>query len=228
MTTIIKSVFILTLFVLLPGTAVFAWNKMPYDGHDLSKEADNWYHYEQGMRMVEARNWEQANNEFYYYLDHGAMHRRMWGIAYYGLGVMHQKKGNIGLALENYVLAIQEDKHPEVSVADKACMNMGALYLKRKDYKSAIQAYSKAVQKDPRSGLGHYYLGMSYLKNGDITNAEQEAEAAKKLGVPYTALYDDLAEAKNPTKAKSGGDDDKSSGKTRKNNTKKAKKRSDS
>ncbi|KAF0221846.1 MAG: Tetratricopeptide repeat [Geobacteraceae bacterium] len=201
-----KFIGIVQLFVFLTGTSVFAWNKMPYDGHDLSREGDNWYHYEQGMRMVDARNWEQADNEFRYYLDHGAMHRRMWGIAYYGFAVMSQKKGETNQALEYYKLAIVEDKHPTVSVADKVYQNLGAIYLKRKEYKSAIENYLKAIGKDPKSGLSHYYLGMAYLKSGDLVNAEKEDLEAKKLGVNFTALAEGISEAKNPSLTKPSDD----------------------
>lgn len=177
-----------------------------YDGHDFSKEASNWSHFNRGLGMVEEQNWNQAMREFNYYISHPRLHRGFWGVAYYGLGVMNQKKGDVDAAIACYQRAIQQDLHPEASVADKAYQNIGAIYLKKKDYVKAIENYKKAVEKDPKSGLSHYYLGMSYLKSGDLENAEKEKLEARKLGVTYTALAEWIAEARNPSATKPSDD----------------------
>jgi len=170
-----------------------------HEDHVFKDEVNNWFHYEQGMRMVDAGNWHQASSEFNYYLRHARMHRSVWGIAYYGFGVMHQKRGNLDAALACYQQAVKEDIHPTVSVADKVYQNIGAIYLKNKEYDKAIGSYKKSLERDPDSGQGHYYLGMSYLKKGDLENAEKEALVAKKLGVTYKVLLDGIAQAKQGT-----------------------------
>jgi tetratricopeptide (TPR) repeat protein len=182
---------------------------------------ENWYHYEQGMRMVDAGNWGQALREFNYYITHPQYHYDHYGIAYYGIAIVNQKRGNLEGAMACYNLAIKNDHHATMSVADKAYMNMGAIHLKNNDFPKAIENYNKAIDKDPTSGVAHYFLGMAYVKSGNIAKAEQESVEAKKLGVAYTALDEHIAEAKNPQPAKTASDEGK------KKKTKKKKKGSD-
>lgn len=175
-------------------------------GYNYDTEQDNWYHYEQGLRMVDAGEWEQAMREFNYYIRQPKMHRGAWGAAYFGLGLMHQKRGNYDAAIDCFNMAISRDRHPRVSVADRAYQSIGAIQYKKKDYPKAIESYKKAIEKNPDNGLAHYYLGMSYLKSGDLENAEKESQEAKKRGVSFTALDEDLAAAKNPSAAKPSGE----------------------
>lgn len=161
-----------------------------------SEVGDNWYHYEQGMRMLEARDYDQAQKEFDYYLKHSEMHRNYFGIAHFAKGLMYQQMGKYDLAISEFRMAAENDLHSEMKVTDKSYLNMGALYMKLKSYPEAIQTYSQLVRKNPRSGLAHYYLGLAHLRSGDYENAEKEAEAAKKLGVPFTALSEELTKAK--------------------------------
>lgn len=165
--------------------------------------SDNWFHYEQGIRMIDAKNWDQAQREFTYYLTHPEMHRHMFGVAYFGRGLMFQAMGKYDQAIKEFKLAIQNDLHPIVSVADKSYMNIGNIYFKNKSYKDSIMAYSKAVEVSPKNGLAHYYLGLSYLRVSEYDKAEKEAEEAKKLGVPFTALTDELNTIKNSSSQRS-------------------------
>jgi tetratricopeptide (TPR) repeat protein len=158
---------------------------------------DNWFHYEQGMRMLNAKKWDHAQREFTYYLNHPEMHRHMFGVAYFGRGLLYQAMGKLDRALEEFRLAIQNDHHPSVSVSESSYINIGALYMTKKSYQDAITAYSKAVEINPKNGLAHYYLGLAYLRAGEYEKAEKEAEVAKKLGVPFTALSDELNKIKN-------------------------------
>jgi tetratricopeptide (TPR) repeat protein len=157
---------------------------------------DNWYHYEQGGRMIAAKNWNQAQREFSYYLHHPEMHRHMFGVAHFGLGLMYQAMGKYDSAIAEFKMAIENDLHPDVKVSGQAYLNIGAIYFRQKDYPDAADAYSNAVKISPQSGTAHYWLGMSYLRTGEIENAEKEADAAKKLGIPFTALSEDLAKLK--------------------------------
>ncbi len=159
---------------------------------------DNWYHYNQGMINIKWKLWDEAQEEFDYYLRHPEMHANMFGVAHFGKGVMFQAMGNLEKALAQFKVAAANDLHPVAKVADQAYMNMGAIYLKQKAYPEAVNAYSKAVESSPKSGAAHYWLGMSYLRTGEIEKAEQEAGTAKQLGIHFTALYEELAEKKNP------------------------------
>lgn len=166
---------------------------------------DNWYHYEQGLRMIAAKNYDQAQKEFNYYLRHPDMHRHMFGVAYFGRGLMFQETGDVSRAIEQYQMATMNDLHPSVRITDKAYVNIGTIYMQRKAYTEAISAYSKAIESNPKNGFAHYYLGLALYEAGEYEKAAEEAETAKKLEVPFTALSDKLNEAKDKTKPARAG-----------------------
>lgn len=157
---------------------------------------DNWYHYEQGMRMISAKNYNQALREFTYYLNHPDMHRHMFGVAHFGRALMFQDQKNYQQAIDEFKLAIQNDLHPTKRITDQAYMNIGTIYMERKAYQDAIKAYASAVESNKQNGLAHYYLGLAYLRAGEYEQAEKESEEAKKLGITFTALSDGLNKAK--------------------------------
>jgi tetratricopeptide (TPR) repeat protein len=161
---------------------------------------DNWFHYNQGIVNIKWKSWAGAEDEFNYYLKHPEMHKHMFGIAHFGKGLMYQAMGNLEKALVEFQLAADNDLHPALRISDKAYSNMGAIYFRQKDYPDAVNAYSKAVENNPKSGAAHYWLGMSYLRTGEIEKAEKEADSAKKLGIPFTALPDELAEKRKLSK----------------------------
>jgi len=169
-------------------------------------QVDNWQHYDRGLKDIEVKDYRMAEQEFNFYLvpANADFLKHMSGIAHFGKGLMYQSMGNYYQAITEFKIAGENDLHPDVKIADKAFMNIGTIYYKQKDYKEAIRAYSKAAENNPRNGLAHFYLGMSYLRSGDIEKAEKEGESAKKLGVPYSGISDGLAERKNP-QAKSEG-----------------------
>jgi tetratricopeptide (TPR) repeat protein len=160
---------------------------------------DNWSHWNLGQEALKMRDFKRAEVQFSYYLKHPEMHRHMFGIAYFGRGLTFQELGNYGRAIEEYKMAIENDLHPTTRITDKAYMNMGAIYMKTKVYQDAIKAYSKAIENNPRNGLAHYYLGLAYLRDSQYEKAEKEAEEAKKLGVTFTVLSDELNKIKNNT-----------------------------
>lgn len=161
----------------------------------------NWYHYEKGLEQIQAKNYGQAEKEFNYYLNHPEMHGDMLGVAHFGKGLMFQTMGKYELAIVEFKMAIENDLHPSFRITDSAYINIGNIYFKNKSYKDAIVAYSKAVENNPRNGFAHYYLGLASLRVGEYDRAAKEAETAKKLGVPFTALTDELKKVKdNPSK----------------------------
>lgn len=158
---------------------------------------DNWYHYEHGMKMIAAKNYDQAQRDFTYYLNQPEIHRHMFGVAYFGRALVYQKKGNYKRAMDEYTLAIENDLHPRVMIRDKAYLNIGTIYMERKAYQEAIEAYLKAIKNNPDNGIAHYYLGLSYLRTGEVEKAEIESQKAKKLGIAFTALSDELSKIRN-------------------------------
>jgi tetratricopeptide (TPR) repeat protein len=158
--------------------------------------ADNWSHWKRGRQYLKEKNYPAAKDNFNYYLKNAGMHPGMVGIGYFGLGLVYQDMGKNDKAVKEYILATQNDVHAEFSVSDKAFVNLGAIYMKRKDYKDAIYAYSKAVDHNQKNGLAHYYLGLAFFKSGNYEKAEEESGKAKNLGVSFTFLSEQLNKLK--------------------------------
>jgi len=184
---------------------------------------DNWYHYNQGMENIQNGSYEQANKEFDYYLKHPDMHHHMFGIAHFGKGVMFLKLQKLDQALDEFKLAIANDLHPAMPISANAYLNMGTVYMKRKAYDDAIKSYEKCISFDPANGDGHYYLGLAYLRAGNLEKAALESAEAQKRGVQFTALEEDLAAARKQKLSKTSSDSDK----PKKNKSKKKKDDSD-
>ena len=156
----------------------------------------NWAHWRLGKRFLKEKNYVRAKDNFNYFLKNSAIHPDMAGIAHFGLGLVYQDMGKNDKAVKEYILATQNDVHAEFSVSDKAFVNLGAIYMKRKDYKDAIYAYSKAVEHNQKNGLAHYYLGLAYFKSGSYEKAEEESGKAENLGVSFTFLSEQLNKLK--------------------------------
>jgi tetratricopeptide (TPR) repeat protein len=154
---------------------------------------DNWTHYQNGLRALKQGKYEMALKGVSYWLYQPEMHRRMFGIAYFGRGLVFQTQGNDTQALQEFEMAVKNDLHPEVKISDKAYMNIGTIYMKRKLYDAAVSSYIKAVESNPDNGLAHYYLGLAYFDLGDYERAVKASVEAKKLGITFTALSDNLA-----------------------------------
>jgi len=177
------------LFFVLPITFVAAITS--------GEEIENWFHWNRGLQALNRGSFNEAKSEFEYYFRNPEGHRHMFGVAHFGKGLLFEKLKQEDSALAEYELAIQNDVHPTVMIKDKAYMNIGAIHLRNKDYQGAITAYLKAVESNQQNGLAHYYLGLSYLRAGEIEKAEPEAEKAQKLGVAFTALKEGLDRVKN-------------------------------
>lgn len=177
-----------------------------YDPNAVRKNSagqlDNWLHYYRGLEQIQAKWWEQAELEFKYYFNNAGLHRHMFGIAYFGMGLMYQAKGAPDLAIDNFKMAIKEDTHPDVKITDKAWLNIGTIHMKKKAYKDAVDAYTKAIESDPKNGQAHYNLGLACVKTGNLDQAEKSLAEAKKLGIALIGLDEQIQEArKNPARS---------------------------
>ena len=163
------------------------------------EDIENWFHWNRGLQALNRGSFNEAKSEFEYYFRNPEDHRHMFGVAHFGKGLLFEKLKQEDNARAEYEWAIQNAVHPTVMIKDKAYMNIGAIHMRNKDYQGAIKAYLKAVESNQQNGMAHYYLGLSYLRAGEIEKAEPEAEEAKRLGVTFTALSDELNKIKNNT-----------------------------
>jgi tetratricopeptide (TPR) repeat protein len=58
----------------------------------------------------------------------------------------------------------------------EAYLQLGILCMDKKDYRRAIDYFTKAVEANPQLGDAHYRLGMAYQRIGSATRAQQEFE----------------------------------------------------
>lgn len=63
---------------------------------------------------------------------------------------------------------------------------LGRLYLLKKDFPQAIEYQKQAVALAPQIGVGHWFLGLSYIASGDTTHGLAEIEIALSDGYELT------------------------------------------
>ena len=167
-------------------------------------DVENDYYFNRGMgQLLVDKNYGHAESCFKWYLENqGSGSVNMIGLAYYGLGLVSQERKEYERALGYFQLALKNDTHPQAPVSENVYLNVGNIFYKKKEYKDAIECYRKALEINPKNGLVHFYLGMSYLRSGEIDKAEKESAEAKKLGILYTGLDDGLGEARKSASGK--------------------------
>lgn len=92
------------------------------------------------------------------------------GFEYHNQGLVDQAIGEYQQALKlnpNYI---------------EAYMNIGAIYVDKKDYDQALQQFKKVVELNYYYGKAHYNLGMVYLYKGEKEKAQEELKILKSMG----------------------------------------------
>ena len=151
----------------------------------------NWYHYEQGLRMIAARNWHQANKEFRYYLNK-EYHQDMIGVVHYGLGQMYEAQNQWEQAINEYRQAINNDLHETFKVTGKSYVKLASLYTVSGKHQEGLDEFLRILEKNDNNGAAHYFAGLFYVKLKQYDKALEHADRAKELGVPSTRIYDEL------------------------------------
>lgn len=149
--------------------------EVAYKEKDL-KEAENWINYAAA----------KAPNDPYVLTSHGRL---------------SYLKGNYQAAERDFLKALRID--PKMTSTGMA---LGDLYfgaLKRPQ--SAIRAYNKVIELEPKHAGAHYALGMALLASNKTTKAEQELLTASKLApdnpLPYYTLGNIAVSENKPDQA---------------------------
>jgi Flp pilus assembly protein TadD len=103
---------------------------------------------------------------------------------HYKKGFEFHNEGALDKAAEEYQEAII--LNPSMI---EAHMNLGAIYVSKKDYEQAIQQFKKVVELNYFNAKAHYNLGMVYVYQGDKVKAEEELKILKSFG---SGLADNL------------------------------------
>ncbi|MDH3599816.1 MAG: tetratricopeptide repeat protein [Candidatus Tectomicrobia bacterium] len=112
------------------------------------------------------------------------------------LALIYQAQGRIRQAEEAYKVALQSD-----AISPSTLVNYSTLLLLREQYDEAINTSQRALQKPgyARPALAHTNIGLAYLKQGKLAQAEEQflialdyqpglAEAHHNLGLVYERL----------------------------------------
>lgn len=114
-----------------------------------------------------------------------------YGRALYNMGVLSKKKGDNTLALKYYYEAIGKFEDPFLF------LNMSAVYIEEKDYKSAINILDRGLMDFPNSVNLHYNKACSFSLLGDNKRAKDEIKKAIKINrdaYEWAKTDDDLCE----------------------------------
>jgi tetratricopeptide (TPR) repeat protein len=120
--------------------------------------------------------------------------------AYYNLGAVLFDLGRDSEALGAYKVALEPidrafaRNEPVDRIHARAYSNLGAIYLRQKQWQSAIDAYNKALKLDPSSANTHYNLGFILYNTNKFDRAEEEYRKALSIDVALPLAYLHLAQ----------------------------------
>jgi lipoprotein NlpI len=103
---------------------------------------------------------------------------------YYMKGFEYHNQGLAEKAIEEYQKALKLNPN-----YIEAYMNIGAIYIDKKNYDQAIQQFKKVIELNYYYGKAHYNLGMVYLYKGEKEKAQEELKILKSMG---SGLADNL------------------------------------
>ena len=98
-----------------------------------------------------------------------------YGRALYNMGVLSKKKGDNALALKYYYEAIGKFEDPFLF------LNMSAVYIEEKNYKSAINILDRGLLDFPNSVNLHYNKACSFSLLGEDNRAKEELKLAIEI-----------------------------------------------
>jgi len=99
-------------------------------------------------------------------------------------GFEYHNQGFVEKAIEEYQQALKLNPN-----YIEAYMNIGAIYVDKKDYDQAIQQFKKVIELNYYYGKAHYNLGLINLYQGEKEKAQEELKILKSMG---SGLADNL------------------------------------
>ena len=126
-----------------------------------------------GIALAKQNKYVEAEKEFRLCIATDS--RMINADVYSNLGLLYQKMGMDGLAIENFKKAIWADPG-EIEAAE----DLGGLYIASGRYAEAVEVLETAVQKNPGYTWTHYNLALAYEKLGRKKDALKEMQAASQ------------------------------------------------
>ena len=132
--------------------------------------------------------WQKVSSSFLIYLlIFGSLtcsNKEQQAQKHFKKGFEFHNHGSLDKAIEEYQKALK--LNPNFL---EVYMNLGAIYVDKKDYDQAIQQFKKVVELNYYNGKAHYNLGLVYLYQREKEKAEKELKILKNMG---SVLVDNL------------------------------------
>jgi tetratricopeptide (TPR) repeat protein len=108
--------------------------------------------------------------------------------AYYSLGNLYLKKGELQKAKEQYLLALKEDPYLR-----RAHLNLGNIYFRERNYSRAEEEFLEELKLHPRQEKAYNNLSVLSRIKGDFPSAIEQAKEALKVKPYYPEAYINLS-----------------------------------
>jgi Flp pilus assembly protein TadD len=136
------------------------------------------------MEMMERRISYFSMILFLFFCFSSCSNKEQLAQKHFKKGFEYHNQGALDKAVEEYREALK--LNPGFV---EVYMNLGAIYVDKKDYDQALQQFKKAVELNYYNTKGHYNLGMVYVYRGEKEKAEAELKILKSFG---SSLADNL------------------------------------
>ncbi|MDH4223550.1 MAG: tetratricopeptide repeat protein [candidate division Zixibacteria bacterium] len=113
--------------------------------------------------------------------------KKNYAQAYYALGNLHLKKGEISKAEENYRLALENNP-----LAKRAHLNLGIIYFNQGNYPQAEKEFLEELKTYAQEEKAYNNLSALYRLQGEYSKAVEQAKNALEVKPYYVKAYINL------------------------------------
>jgi tetratricopeptide (TPR) repeat protein len=154
---------------------------------DAGKPARNFspkavHEFEKGNQSQKNGNFESATNHY----EKALRVEPDFYPALNNLGIIYERQKDHAQAEATFLKSLQIN--PDDA---EAYINLGHVLYEEGKYQAAVERLQEGLKRSPQSSVGHFFLGSSYLKLGDLDNAEpnlKRACAVDPAGMPSAHL----------------------------------------
>lgn len=129
-------------------------------------------HYGLGRIYFQGLQFDKAEQEFHKSID--LQPKQSEG--YYQLGLVDLKQDKFGESISQFQKTLERDPQHGGALA-----GIGTAYFKLKQYDKADEWLVRATKAAPEYQLGHYYLGLTLARLGDMAGSHRELDVATAL-----------------------------------------------
>jgi tetratricopeptide (TPR) repeat protein len=109
---------------------------------------------------------------------------------YYAVSLCKTQRGAENSAISRHAQALLEKALQLNPNLGEAYAQLGILFFRRNDFRSAIEEFQRAVKANPQLSDAHYRLSLAYKRTGEDAKAHQEFEAYQQAEKMETAAVE--------------------------------------